>query len=350
MAYTEGDRFEQEYLDHVYLEYEFDTDDEACYLGVDKDVSVVYESLMKTSTVTGVSLNLQDKISVQFKILPDENVSYAMVRVQNTDGSLAEPLAVALDKNDPNVYRADEDRFVVAYSDITTKMINQGIKLTVYDKSGIPMNVYRTSNETTYTPVEPLIYSAADWCNAAIEKYGTDKTQKAAWLAMAVLNLGGESQKYFENYNPDNPANPNGYLADDMAAFSKNALFDQYISDANAKKKGYSGMTLDLAADTRLRVKFTANVAVTVDGKPATLIKEGDKYVLDITGLRCIDLDQFFEVSFKATDGSTINMRMCALSWSNAACDALGSDPNHQTLKLAKAVALYSVAAENYFK
>ncbi|MBQ9890852.1 MAG: hypothetical protein IJM39_05520, partial [Firmicutes bacterium] len=66
--------------------------------------------------------------------------------------------------------------------------------------------------------------------------------------------------------------------------------------------------------------------------------------------LRCIDLDQFFKVKFKATDGSEITLDMCALSWSNAAYDALGSNPDNQTLKVAKAVALYSAAAENYFK
>ena len=135
-----------------------------------------------------------------------------------------------------------------------------------------------------------------------------------------------------------------------MAAFKKDAAYDLVLSDANAKQKGYSGITLDLAEETRLRVKFKANVAATVDGKAGTLIEEGGKYVLDITGLRCIDLDQFFEVQFKGTDGSTITMKLCALSWSNAAIDALGSDANNQTVKVAKAVALYSAAAENYFK
>ncbi|MBQ9891353.1 MAG: InlB B-repeat-containing protein [Firmicutes bacterium] len=314
-----------------------------------KDVEIA-QLTVPVATVTGISLDLQDKISVQFKIQPDEDLAYAELALQNPDGSFEEPVKVVLDKADTSVYRTGEDRFVLRFSEITTRMISQGVKLTVYNKDGEVLDIYRTSNEKTYTKDDPLIYSAADWCRAAIDRYGTDKTQKAAWLAMAVLNLGGESQKYFEDYNSGNPANPNGYLADDMAAFSKNALFDQYISDANAKKKGYSGMTLDLAADTRLRVKFTANVAVSVDGEPATLVKEGDKYVLDITGLRCIDLDQFFEIKFKATDGSEITMNMCALSWSNAAYDALGSNPNHQTLKLAKAVCLYSQAAENYFK
>ena len=317
-------------------------------LVIDNNVQIV--QALKTATVTGISLDLQDKISVQFKIQPDDNMAYAELSVQKPDGSFDTPVKVVLNKADTSVYKASEDKFVVKYSEITTKMITQGVKLTVYDKSGNVMNIYRKTNDKTYTKADPLVYSAADWCKAAIERYGTDKTQKAAWLAMAVLNLGGEAQKYFDNYNPGNPANPKGYLADDMASFTKNAAYNQYISDANAKKKGYSGMTLDLAADTRLRVKFTANVAVTVDGNARTLVKEGDKYVLDITGLRCIDLDQFFTVVFKGTDGSNITMRMCALSWSNAAYDALKASPNHQTLRLAKAVALYSAAAENYFK
>ena len=313
------------------------------------DGGTVITAELQPATVTGISLDLQDKISVQFKILPDDNVAYAELSVQKPDGSFAAPVKVVLDKNS-SVYRPGENRFVVKYSDITTKMISQGVKLTVYDKKGFPMDIYRTTNETLYTEADPLVYSAADWCNAAIARYGTDKTQKAAWLAMAVLNLGGEAQKYFDNYNSAHPANPNGYLAADMTSFTKNAVYDLYVSDAKAKDKGYSGITLDLAADTRLRVKFNANVAVSVDGSTKTLVKEGDKYVLDITGLKCIDLDQMFTVVFKGTDGSNINMRMCALSWSNAAYDALKSNPNHQTLKLAKAVALYSAAAENYFK
>ncbi|MBQ9890498.1 MAG: cadherin-like beta sandwich domain-containing protein [Firmicutes bacterium] len=322
---------------------------ERVFLIDEEAATVVIESVF-TATVTGISLDLQDKISVQFKIQPDDNLAYAELELQNPDGTFEEPVKVVLDKADTSVYKAAEDKFVIRYSEITTRMITQGVKLTVYDKSGNAMNIYRTTNEKTYTNSDPLIYSAADWCNAAIEKYGTDKTQKAAWLAMAVLNLGGEAQKYFENYNPENPANPKGYLADDMAAFKKDAAYDLVLSDANAKQKGYSGITLDLAEETRLRVKFKANVAATVDGKAGTLIEEGGKYVLDITGLRCIDLDQFFEVQFKGTDGSTITMKLCALSWSNAAIDALGSDANNQTVKVAKAVALYSAAAENYFK
>ncbi|MBQ9890851.1 MAG: carboxylesterase family protein [Firmicutes bacterium] len=297
----------------------------------------------QTATVTGISLDLQDKISIQFKIQEDENVDYAELALQKIDGTFEEPVKVVLENAAGGVY-------TVKYSEITTRMISQGVKLTVYDKNGNAMDIYRKTNDKTYTKDDPLVYSAADWCNAAIEHYGPDKTQKTAWLAMSVLNLGGEAQKYFDDYNPGNPANPKGYLADDMAAFKKDAAYDLVVSDAAYKQKGYSGMSLDLAADTRLRVKFNAEVEVTVDGKAGTLVKEGDKYVLDITGLRCIDLDQFFKVIFKATDGSEITMDMCALSWSNAAYDALGSNPDNQTLKLAKAVALYSAAAENYFK
>ena len=53
---------------------------------------------------------------------------------------------------------------------------------------------------------------------------------------------------------------------------------------------------------------------------------------------------------FKGTDGSDITMDMCALSWCNAIMDKYGSDANNQTVKLAKAIAIYSAAAENYFK
>ncbi|MBQ9891356.1 MAG: hypothetical protein IJM39_08085 [Firmicutes bacterium] len=348
-AYTEGKKNEMVDEGFVTVSYTYENDDAYYYLHVDGAVNIITETV-NVATVTGISLDLQDKISVQFKIQPDDNVAYAELSVQKPNGSFDTPVKVVLNKADTSVYKAAEDKFVVRYSEITTKMISQGVKLTVYDKSGNAMDIYRTTNDKTYTQADPLVYSAADWCKAAIAHYGPDKTQKTAWLAMAVLNLGGEAQKYFEDYNPGNPANPNGYLADDMAAFKKNAAYDQYISDANAKKKGYSGMTLDLAADTRLRVKFTDNVAVTVDDKAGTLIKEGDKYVLDITGLRCIDLDQFFKVGFKGTDGSEITMDMCALSWCNAAMDKLASEPKNQTLRLAKAVNIYSEAAEYYFK
>ena len=309
-------------------------------------VSVTAAAELKTATVTGISLNLEDKISVQFKIQPDENMAYALLELQKPDDSFEDPVKVVLDKSDATVYKEAEDRFVVKYSEITSKMISQGVKLTIFDKDDVPMDIYRTTNKVTYTQAEPLIYSAATWSNDAIAALGTDTSNKVVFLAMAVLNFGGEAQKALGDYNPDHPANPKGYLADEMAALKKDPAFDLVISDANAKQKGYSGMTLDLAEQTKLRIKFNSNVAVKLGGKPATLKQEGSKYVLDITGLKCYDLEDPYEIEFTGIDGSTITLKACALSWSNLVFDANSAE----FLPLAKAVYLYSQASVNYFR
>ena len=167
-------------------------------------------------------------------------------------------------------------------------------------------------------------------------------------MAMALLNFGQEAQKYFKDFNSDAPSNPNGYLAADMSSFKVDTA-NNNVESTNARKYGFSGSALDLAADTTLRVKFNGNYAVKLDGKTASTILDSGKYVLDITGLRCIDLDQKFKVTFTG-DGGSGTLTLSALGWCNAIIDKFGLDDTNQSSRLARAVCLYSQAAENYFK
>ena len=297
----------------------------------------------------GVSLELAKKISVRFKLQVPDFADHAEVYFEadkDADGGAysEKRISVDLDKSTSRYYSASAGKFIIDFPEITSKEMMDHVRLVVFDRSGEPMDIYRVTKKTLY--LDKIDYCAADWCNDAIAALGADKSNEISYLAMAVLNYGSESQKHFK-YNEDKPADPNRYLAEDMAAVTKNSAYDMYMSDSNAKDKGYSGITLDLAADTRLRVKFKENVPVRLNGKSASLAYESSsgKYVLDITGLRCMDLDEQFTVAFTGTDGSEITLGMCALSWSNLVMDAKAEE----FVPLAKAVYLYSRAAENYF-
>ncbi|MBQ9891351.1 MAG: S8 family serine peptidase [Firmicutes bacterium] len=301
----------------------------------------------------GVSLELADKISVRYKLHVPEFADHAEIYFEadrDTSGNAyAAPWkTITLDPSDSTYYDAAKGQFVIAFPEITSREMMDHVRLVVYDKDGQPLDIYRTTKQALYAG--KIDYCAADWCGDVFARYGEDASHKSVRMAMAVLNFGAEAQKYFDDYNSDKPANPKGYLADEMSALEPDPQYDLKGNVEEARKYGYRSMSLDLAESTSIRLRFEEMLDVSVDGKPAVLMPVEGRYMAVIGNLRSIDLTTMHSVSFTGTDGTERELVMCALSWCNTVFDSFGTDDNVQTVRLAKAVYLYSQAAENYFK
>ena len=130
-----------------------------------------------------------------------------------------------------------------------------------------------------------------------------------------------------------------------MSAFVPDPANDYILSDPSAKPKWYRSMSLNIAADTTLKLNFMGDYPLTLNGTSTKLVKNGSMYLLDITGLRCVDLDRMIVVRFQPQTGTWVELKVSALSW----CNAIIAADLKVAVPLAKAICLYNEAAHAAF-
>ena len=220
--------------------------------------------------------------------------------------------------------------------------MTRNVRFIVLDGDGKPMEIYYQVEDVKYE--EYFDYCAADWANRIIKL--EDSSAEAKLMAMSLLNYGGCAQKYLGDYNPENPANPNGYMAEEMEQIEADPQFDMVLSD-NAYDLGFERAKLALEADTTIRIYFNKAVKVTVDGKEVKVYKDknSDIWLAMIEGISSRNISRMYKIEF-SPEGSeeTATVDYSVLSWANKQM----ADGNENSIPTAKALYLYNKSALVY--
>ena len=174
-------------------------------------------------------------------------------------------------------------------------------------------------------------------------------------IAKALLNYGHYAQlalKYNDGIDgrPNKLANPNGYLAAEMAAFTTGDPAYSGVTTGGSSY-GAKAFNLDLESDTRIRLKLRRIVGVVIDGeeyRPEPEVDPTDGTNIWSVYKNNIPAKNMHELhTFKLTEnGNSLTMKYGVLSWANSKLN--GSDVNDKNL--AKAMYLYNYAARKYFE
>ncbi|MBQ6661365.1 MAG: S8 family serine peptidase [Lachnospiraceae bacterium] len=272
------------------------------------------------------SLTLEGKISVNYKFNSPDNVSYVVLTFNDSH------TVVNVDDSIIN----DQGLYVASFSNIAAKQMTDKVILQFYDANDNLM-MFRVGNRfaTSYE------YSVSDWANNKIASSSSDETTKN--LAMALLNYGNAAQNYF-HYKQDNPANPNGYLSEEMIAVQGDSAYAAYVSAEAKNAAGSISASLILESDTTLRFKFANAVTVYYDG--VELEKHWNeteaRYYVDINGIPAKRLNEMKTIT--VSDG--INSGIVSygpLTW------ATNKLSDEESAELAKSLYLYNKYAREYF-
>jgi len=287
--------------------------------------------------VNGMSLELEGKLGIRLRVRVPEEAAKATLEFA---GEFPEIVDFELVRDADHGYNASADEFTLTYSKIAAKEMTCLLSLLVYDNNGNVLPIEKTTaigevNGHTY------VTALADWAAYAAENASNANTVS---LAKAILNYGGAAQTYF-GFNLDNPANPNGYLAEETAKVEADPALDRVIPADAKEKLGFLSMALNLEGDTELQLKFSKEVTAVCDGKALTVRKSGRSWIVSIPGIAAKDLDRMNTIAVSC-GGSTGEFTASALSWCNA---ALAGSSDTDLLTMCRALYLYNQAAKVYF-
>ena len=176
-------------------------------------------------------------------------------------------------------------------------------------------------------------------------------------LITAMLDYGAYAQIYF-GVNTENLANAG------LHAEGENPLDGVEITQTVVKEGAATGLTVNsadmlLQSDNTLRVYFTAenaeNYNITVkynDGKDRTFkleYAEADgRYFVDIPHIPAPMLGTEYEITFKATDDTTLTVKLSVYAYAGKV--VASSESSQEKKNAAIALYLYGEAAEKYFE
>ena len=304
------------------------------------------------ATFNGASLSLKDKISINaYMIIPEDaegwkvNVYYEK---DNTDSELYQTPRYTYELRKDGgyysgFYSAKNDEYKIMFPDIAAKELTEDVRIVIVDGEG---NYIKIKYDTDY--IDFFDYCAADWANTMIAK--PDAKPESKVLAKALLNFGGEAQKYFD-YKTELNANPEGYLASEMTTVTADTLKDfAGVTDDNAAAVGLeeSPLSLSLKSETYLNIYFYNSVTATAENLDKAVMKvskSGSEWVAKITGITAKNLGRQYTLTVKG-NSKTSTLKYSALSW---AYSVLEKGTNAKAMELAKALYLYQQAAAAYF-
>ena len=294
-----------------------------------------------TATITGVSLSLKGQIDMNFYVIAPESAAKAVITYEkpNDDGSVNEITQEDALDHSQSYYNASTDQYKLVYPNIPAKEMTVKAVIRVFDADDNQLNLVHSKTG----PVAGNAYSfcVADWANTVL---APDSTFEDVYkdMAKALLNYGDAAQKHF-GFNLDNPANPNGYLAEETAAVVANPDYDAVIP-ANAKTElGYVGTSLNLKGATDIWMYFDHEVKATdANGKALPVVKAGNYYRVVIGNVAARKLNNMFTIRI-AEGGKTYEYKYCALSYANI--QMASEDATAELKTLCKAMYLYNEAA-----
>ena len=298
-------------------------------------------------TITKCKLELAGKISLRIYFRAPESAKTAKIYFEDVDTHYynSEP-AVTMDlsrEGNPN-YNAEQDLFIITFPKITSREMTRRIWFEVIGDNYEDLPEYYEEGDLFYNAFAfgCFDFCAADWAAKVLNNEAS--SDEAVFMAKALLNYGGHAQVYLNNFNPDRPANPNNYLAEEMDALEIDPDNDMVVPD-EAYDIGFDRAKLALEADTTIRLYFNKPVKVYVDGAEKTVYKNGSTYLAMIEGISSRNISKKYKITVASEDGSeSADIYYSVLSWANKQI----TDGNPNSTPTAKALYLYNRAALEY--
>ena len=326
--------------------YQYSSDTLAMFSDKDRTLSGYYykddptrptaPAEVSTVTVTGVSLTLKGQVGIYVYVKMPSGAQTARLTYPKT----GEVKNYFLDM-DPSCYVADSNQYKFLYPNVPAKELTQPLALEVFDANGNAMAITHTS---LGSQGKKFTCKAVDYCNTIL----ASPTQSDALkdLVKAILNYGQCAQIQFD-FDTGNPANPKGYLAEEMKTVTPVSANDPVIP-SNAADVGWEYGTLSLKGAVSANLYFSkAITAKNENGKAYKVTaRSGGKWSITVDNIPAKNLGDKFTV-VASYGGKSATIKYSALSYANA---VLRSDTQPDTLKeLCKAIILYNKYAKAYF-
>ena len=288
--------------------------------------------------LAGYSLSLTGNIGVNFymelsdKILADKD-AYMQITLPN--GTVTK---VPVSEAQPNTTIKQGTTYYRFPCEVASYEMTQDIKAQMFDGNG------KCGKEYTYT--------VRDYAQYLIDH--VDLYQDAYPFAMAMLNYGASSQKYF-NKAVDDLANK--YLNDEEQEIPDR--FDGYIDKFTAKKAEndvlgqFAGLNMVLESETTLNIFYepkegidVSKLTFSVDGKEITPEKRGQYYILSLENIKANELGT--SKTFTVTDGTnTLSGDYCAMMYCYQVLHAEEGTYEDDLVTLVKAFSNYAYTAQS---
>lgn len=288
--------------------------------------------------LAGYSLSLTGNIGVNFymelsdKILADKD-AYMQITLPN--GTVTK---VPVSEAQPNTEIKKGTTYYRFPCEVASYEMTQDIKAQMFDGNG------KVGKEYTYT--------VRDYAQYLIKH--ADLYQEAYPFAMAMLNYGASSQKYF-NKAVDDLANK--YLNDEEQEITDR--FDGYIDKFTAKKAEndvlgqFAGLNMVLESETTLNIFYepkeeidVSKLTFSVDGKEITPEKRGQYYILSLENIKANELGT--SKTFTVTDGTnTLSGDYCAMMYCYQVLNAAEGTYEDDLVTLVKAFSNYAYSAQS---
>ena len=291
--------------------------------------------------LAGYSLSLTGNIGVNFYMeLSDQIIADKGAYMQFTlpNGSVTKvPVSEAQKNTTINAGKI----YYKFPCEVASYEMTQDIKAQMFDGNG------NYGKEYTYT--------VRDYAQYLIDH--VDLYQNAYPFAVAMLNYGACSQKYF-NKAVEELANK--YLTDDELEIPNR--FDGYVDKFVAKKAEndalgrFAGLSMVLKSETTLNLFYepqegidVSKLTFSIDGKEITPVKRGQYYILSLENIRANELEN--TKTFTVTDGTnTLSGEYCALMYCYQVLQAQEGTYEDALVTLVKAFSNYAYTAQSVCK
>ena len=291
--------------------------------------------------LAGYSLSLTGNIGVNFYMeLSDQIIADKGAYMQFTlpNGSVTKvPVSEAQKNTTINAGKI----YYKFPCEVASYEMTQDIKAQMFDGNG------NYGKEYTYT--------VRDYAQYLIDH--VDLYQNAYPFAVAMLNYGACSQKYF-NKAVEELANK--YLTDDDLEIPNR--FDGYVDKFVAKKAEndalgrFAGLSMVLKSETTLNLFYepqegidVSKLTFSIDGKEITPVKRGQYYILSLENIRANELEN--SKTFTVTDGTnTLSGEYCALMYCYQVLQAQEGTYEDALVTLVKAFSNYAYTAQSVCK
>ena len=284
------------------------------------------------SQFKGATLTLGDKLHMNYyTALLDSDATDKAMQVKFTytdrDGAVTKwvPIAEAQEAGDYTVFTLTD--LVAAY-----------MATDIHAELG-----YGTEN--AFTVMTSLDYSVQDYAQALIDGSSYDAKVKTA--AKALLNYGAATQTYF-GYQTETLADSvlaeADKLTDINTALGQIDNINQYKATTTNRLSSFVGYTLLLTDGVGIRLYFTEQVTVTVDGEAVNVVDDpdSDRYYAEISGVRAADLDLAHTV---VVNGTMTIQNLSALTPARTVARSSSSTQNFRRLSAALILYAQSVNA-----
>ena len=288
--------------------------------------------------LAGYSLSLTGNIGVNFYMeLSDQIIADKGAYMQFTlpNGSVTKvPVSEAQKNTTINAGKI----YYKFPCEVASYEMTQDIKAQMFDGNG------NYGKEYTYT--------VRDYAQYLIDH--VDLYQNAYPFAVAMLNYGACSQKYF-NKAVDELANK--YLNDDELEIPDR--FEGYIDNFVANKAEnkvlgqFAGLSMVLKSETTLNIFYEPKEGIDVsklnfivDGKEITPVKRGQYYILSLENIKANELGN--SKKFTVTDGTnTLSGDYCAMMYCYQVLQAQEGTYEDALVTLVKAFSNYAYTAQS---